>query len=708
MIDTSEPEVFSVPSLDLTNQATVSSGQPTNAVDSSVSTNSLFGTASPVAIGAKLGPYRILSKLGQGGMGAVFKAQHEHLDKTVAIKVLSGAVTNQTDAVARFRREMKAVGKLNHPNIVQAHDAGEIAGTHFLAMEFIDGTDLLHLVRDRGPMSIVNACKAVRQAAQALAAAHAVGLVHRDIKPSNLLVTKTGQMKVLDLGLALLGGDATNRTADITTAGQTFGTPDYMAPEQWEDSHSADARTDLYALGCTLFFLLTGKAPYETDLHRTAVNKMKGHLMDSPPDLKAARSDVPNDVVAIYQKLLSKKPADRYQTATELAEALTPFSSSKTTINTAGTATIATDAAATGPQNTLPQPTFPAVFQQLSLDHGAGAPPKSPKASAAGRGKGWTPRQIAMAAGGAAAMLLLGVIIITITNKDGSKTKLEVPGDAQQIDVTQDGKSLVKITPGETPKPVPTETSASKSTKPGDDHPVFTADGKFALEFELGDYQVKSDPIENPGTVVNTMEVWCRIDDWREDGFLLVNSVYGGLNGSGPGGLVQKFNEPKFQYYTHHGEANAVEVKVPQHQRIHLAGVNDGQRRALYLNGRLIATSPDAGVSDPEKKPAPVRLGYNFRGQIDALRISSIARYTADFKPPLRFEPDEQTEVLYNFSEGTGDVLHDTSGHNRHGKIVGAKWVRTDGKPIGWHGWPADAHKTAIAAFGADEAKQHQ
>ncbi len=398
-------------------------------------------------------------------MGAVFKAQHEHLDKTVAIKVLSAAVTHQADAVARFRREMRAVGKLNHPNIVQAHDAGEIAGTHYLAMEFIDGTDLLHLVRERGPMSVMNACKAVRQAAQALAAAHAAGLVHRDIKPSNLLVAKNGQMKVLDLGLALLAGEATTHTADLTTAGQAFGTPDYMAPEQWEDAHSADARTDLYALGCTLYFLLTGKAPYETSTHRTAINKMKGHLMDPPPDLQAARSDVPHDLVAIYQKLLAKKPADRYQTAKELAEVLAPFSSSKASHSSS------TDAMA-------PQATMPWVFPPLAVEHGGSAPPPIRKISSAGRG--WTPRQQGIAAGGAAALLLLGVIIITITNKDGTKTKLEFSGDAQQVEVAKDDKSLVKITPGEAAQSaaVPSNTAPTKPKPAGVDHPVFAADGK--------------------------------------------------------------------------------------------------------------------------------------------------------------------------------------------------------------------------------------
>ncbi len=669
--------------------------EPEAATDAPTSHTSPSNASAPLAAGSLLGPYRILAKLGEGGMGAVYKATHTKLDKVVAIKVLSTQVTRQADAVVRFEREMRAVGKLTHQHIVQAFDAGEINGLHYLAMEYVEGSDLAQLVKQRGPFSVVNACKAVRQSALALVAAHGAGLVHRDIKPSNLLVGKNGQVKLLDLGLALLADDIP-ASAELTTAGQAFGTPDYMAPEQWEDAHAADARTDLYALGCTLFYLLIGRPPYSTEKHRSAVGKMFGHVTEAIPDLKAARADVPAEVAAIYEKLLAKSAKDRFQTAAQLVEALAPFVTSKPQPAAAVVEVL---------PETVVQPTN--VFQSLAISTATAAPPK-PALRTAGGGKGWTPRQLAIAAGGAAAMLLLGVIIITITNKDGSKTKLEVQGDAQQIDVSQGGKSLVKITPGEPMTPAPSETASSKPNGTGNNHPVFAADGKFALEFEIGDFQVKSAPIENPGTVVNTMELWCTIDAWREDGFLLVKSVYGGLNGSGPGGLVPKFNEPKFQYYTHHGEANAVEVKVPQHQRIHLAGVNDGQRRALYLNGRLIATSPDAGVSDPQKKAEPLLLGYGLHGQIDAVRISSTVRYIADFKPPQRFEADQHTEVLYNFLEGSGDVLHDTSGHNRHGKILGAKWVRIDGKPIGWHGWPSDAPAPAIAPFDAAQAKKHQ
>lgn len=377
-------------------------------------------------VGSRLGPYRILAKLGQGGMGAVYKATHSRLDKTVAIKVLSAQVTQQADAVIRFEREMRAVGKLSHPNIVQAFDAGEIDGTHYLAMEYVDGVDLQHLVKDRGPLSVVEACRVIRQAALALTAAHGAGLVHRDLKPSNLLMDKAGQIKLLDLGLALLTED-TGVAVELTTSGQAFGTPDYMAPEQWEDAHTADARTDLYALGCTLFHLLVGRPPYGTDRYRTAVGKLKGHVNDPIPALATERNEVPAEVVAIYTKLMAKLPDERFQTAAELVEALTPW----VELKAAGAATSSAES-----------PTLivtPSVTRPL--------PSGSQKPSA-----GWTTRHIALAAAGV--MALLGaVIIITITTRDGTKVKIDVSSAAKSTGNSSPDVN-VEITEPDRPAPV--------------------------------------------------------------------------------------------------------------------------------------------------------------------------------------------------------------------------------------------------------------
>lgn len=282
--------------------------------------------AVPATTLRRLGPYEFLSQLGEGGMGTVYRARHTKLDKIVAVKVLSQQSRHDPSALARFTREMKAVGKLDHPNIVRALDAGDIEGVSYIAMEFIEGADLKRLVEERGPLSVANACKAIRQAAQALSAAHRAGLIHRDIKPANLLLTKAGQVKLLDLGLALLAEDAEAHT-QLTRHGDTFGTPDYMAPEQWENSHTADARTDLYAIGCTLYFLLTGRSPYSGEAYRTVVQKMKAHLHDPIPDVRTLRAEVPEAVATLCRQLMAKNPEARPQTADDLRTALKAYES---------------------------------------------------------------------------------------------------------------------------------------------------------------------------------------------------------------------------------------------------------------------------------------------------------------------------------------------------------------------------------------------
>ena len=293
-----------------------------------------------VAVGMKLGPYQLVRKLGEGGMGAVFEAQHVKLKKSFALKVLPPSFAAHPKLLKRFEREMEAVGKLDHPNIIRATDADEWNGTHYLVMEYVEGTDLSVHVMAGGPVSVSEACDLLRQAALGLAHAHEHGLVHRDIKPSNLFVTNQGIVKVLDLGLARVQGDSAGEGLTLTGVGQTMGTPDYMAPEQWEDTHTADGRSDLYALGCTLFFLLTCRAPFADGQHLSVVSKMKGHTLEPTPDLKAARreavvqqANLANDLVsdeldALYQKLMSKNPDDRFATAGELVEALDAVGSS--------------------------------------------------------------------------------------------------------------------------------------------------------------------------------------------------------------------------------------------------------------------------------------------------------------------------------------------------------------------------------------------
>ena len=279
----------------------------------------------------RLGPYLLLERLGEGGMGQVYKARHLKLNRLVALKVIRKERLASPEAVRRFYREIELAGKLNHRNIALAYDADQAGETHFFAMEYLEGIDLGKLVKQRGPLPVHVACNCIRQAALGLQHAYERGLVHRDLKPSNLLLTSragaaghdaeaAGVVKLLDLGLARLEGPEAG--SELTREGVVMGTPDYIAPEQAMSSHSVDIRADLYSLGCTLFYLLTGRPPFGGE---TFMEKLLKHQVEPPPDIETLRRDVPPGVSFIVQKLLAKQPADRFQTPGELAAALEPF-----------------------------------------------------------------------------------------------------------------------------------------------------------------------------------------------------------------------------------------------------------------------------------------------------------------------------------------------------------------------------------------------
>jgi Protein kinase domain len=284
--------------------------------------------------------YRILELLGSGGMGAVFKAEHLLMERVVALKVINRSLIEEPAAVERFRREVRAAAKLIHPNIVTAYDAEQAGESHFLVMEYVEGTSLAAVLRERGKLPVAEACNYARQAALGLQHAFERGMVHRDIKPHNLMLTPEGQIKILDFGLARFASETAPATAlsmeaagalpaakstpanALTQTGAVMGTPDYIAPEQARDAHQADIRADLYSLGCTFYDLLTGHAPFPGG---SDVQKVLAHMEQKPRPIQELRSDVPPELARVLDKLLAKDPADRYQTPAELADALAPF-----------------------------------------------------------------------------------------------------------------------------------------------------------------------------------------------------------------------------------------------------------------------------------------------------------------------------------------------------------------------------------------------
>lgn len=277
-----------------------------------------------------LGPYVIVDKIGEGGMGKVYRARQKQLDRDVALKVVRPSLLSNPVVRKRWEREVRTTSEMGHPNIVAVYDAGEYGGRYFLAMEFVDGVDLSKLIRTHGVLPWQEACEYVRQAALGLHHAHQQGFVHRDIKPSNIVVGGERHVpqakgpafvKILDLGLVRAIGLDEGGT-ELTRDGTVVGTPDYMAPEQAKNSSTVDHRADLYSLGCALFFLLTGRPPFPEG---SPIEKLLKHQLDPPPSLPAFRPDVPPELAQLVYRLMAKRPEQRTDTALELAEILVPM-----------------------------------------------------------------------------------------------------------------------------------------------------------------------------------------------------------------------------------------------------------------------------------------------------------------------------------------------------------------------------------------------
>ncbi len=258
------------------------------ATSESVPASELLDVVPPKA----LGPYDLLRPIGQGSMGRVYLAKHRQLGKQVAVKVFAARAFRSHEYARRFEREVRAAGALQHPAIINATDAGQVDAVHYLVMEYIEGLDLSRIARAVGPLSISDVCAIGQAMALGLDHAHAAGIVHRDIKPSNVMLSSNGQVKLLDFGLA----QATmwdEASAELTTVGQLMGTIDYMAPEQAERAESVDYRADLYALGATLFRLLTGRAPLAASPNLSPLARLRLLATSSPPALRTLRPDAP-------------------------------------------------------------------------------------------------------------------------------------------------------------------------------------------------------------------------------------------------------------------------------------------------------------------------------------------------------------------------------------------------------------------------------
>jgi len=268
--------------------------------------------------GDMLGHFELVEYVGGGGMGRVFRAIDTSLARPVALKVLAPDQAADEETLLRFRNEAQSAARLDHENIARVHYVGEDHGLHYIVFEYIEGLNIRNLVEQKGPLAIPEAVGYTFQVAEALAHAAARDVVHRDIKPSNILITPDGRIKLIDMGLARLRRLSAS-DPDLTASGVTLGTFDYISPEQARDPRLADARSDIYSLGCTFFYMLAGRPPFPEG---TVLQKLLQHQGDKPPDIREFRPELPDEASRILDKMLAKDPRNRYQQPDDLVRDL--------------------------------------------------------------------------------------------------------------------------------------------------------------------------------------------------------------------------------------------------------------------------------------------------------------------------------------------------------------------------------------------------
>ncbi len=646
------------PSVNSSAHSTIGHGQPTQPVPLE-----LPRFAPPTAAGelGRLGKYRILKELGRGGMGAVYLAFDERLERQVALKVMLPKAAANPTAKDRFLREARSAARISSDYVVNIHEADEIDGTPYIALQFLQGYPLDEYLKKKGNPTTPQAIRIARETALGLAAAHKLGLVHRDIKPGNIwLEAPGGRVKVLDFGLAKpVNG---KEFAELTASGAVVGTPNYMAPEQGMGK-PVDGRADLFSLGCVLYRLVAGRLPFERP---TLMAILTAIAIEEPTPVREVNPAVPAPLADLIHRLMAKKPDQRPASAKDVADELTR-------IATPPNPAVSPEAPTMAPQvvyvpiNVSVQEPNP--FEHLH-DSSTEYDPQTPTPPPAAKQKRLWPLAV-VGVGLFAVLAVAGFIIIKITNKDGTVTEVKVP-DGAKVEVSKDGKPVVTVNP---------DGKATTATTPGAPPPVKAPApaaaglpaGKSGLRFTMGDMATATKVPVRPTTLV-TLEAWLTFEAVQEfAGRELIRTPNGSIN----------TNDGRLGFYSFHGGAGAKDL-IANGRRVHVAAVNDGKKRYLYFDGKRIAESEDAGIPIPEneqealgEKLTVIALGSDlFTGTIDAVRVSTTARYEKEFTPPAEFKKDKDTFALYLFDEGKGDTLNDSSGNGYHAKITGAKWVK--------------------------------
>lgn len=700
-----------------------------------------------------LGNYVVEDELGRGGMGVVYKARHRVMRRHVAIKVLPQKLCKDESAIARFDREVVAAAQLMHENIVSAHDANEFDGQHVLVMEFVDGRDLSSVVKDRGPLSLEQALDCVVQTARGLAYAHETGVVHRDIKPANLLLDSSGTVKILDMGLARFGDAANvNAQAELTGTGTIMGTADYMSPEQAASTRTADERSDVYSLGMTLYYLLTGEPAYKGD---SLMARLMAHVKQPIPSLLDVRPNVPLAVQDVFERMVAKQPEDRLQSMHEVIAALEACSSD-------GSATIITASARdaigeaesgvladvedrtglTGSNRTHREvrPNVPTGDEHVPTEiHAASSgtirtrsfekTPSDSQSSPSGGGARSNRNVLLLGAGVAVALIAFAVAIFNPTKKGTLQVELAEPGielrvPGTSIVVETVGTTNVALTPGEhvlsirhgnvavetssfevvagktyvvraeivddtlrasvagnvlgsrsmaslasnspTTTGVPTRTNGTLS---GSD---------YALEFVEANRRVETPILDDGGPL--TIEGWCWSRN-RRLGYLFSNMTpEGGFSLEVAGGArAWRLSFAQGENRWRHGP-NAF---APIDEWVHVAAVRSDEHWTTFVDGEPTARQRIEQLS-PLDSTMPFAIGgkhdgmFPFTGRIRSARITRAVLYDRSFEPSWEFDALPQTVGLYEFDEGTGEVVGDASGNGNEARVFGAEWVAVE------------------------------
>ena len=613
-----------------------------------------FGGSVPVEpetpLPERLGDYRIVSRLGSGGMGAVYRAVHERMGREVAVKLLRPEIQKNPMLLQRFDREVRAAAKLSHPNIVAALDAREHDGLHFLVTELVEGRDLDQTVRLSGALPIVDAVECVLQAARGLAYAHSQGVIHRDIKPANLLRSKDGTVKILDMGLARLSNADSSKDVNLTGTGVMMGTAAYMPPEQARDTRKADARSDLYSLGCTLFYLLTGRTAFSGT---TQMDMILSHVNQPIPSLRQINAQIPLAVDRIFQQLVAKSPDDRFQSAAELIPVLQSALDECRNPNVHQTlveqlqsirpdprnpslaSSTDNSATAVGPSD-FKFPTNVAATRTTVLSERRSKPQTSGKK-----------RNLLMAGGVGVLVLILTAIFLTGGNDPG-------PGDVPNF-ANGDGDKMA----GDDQKSSPiafADSTPRKDPQNATDRVVLQFNGasSYAVASTLNPAAGASYTIEarirpqsirasQPSNVVSWLG-----PDWM--------AIFIGQNGTV--GLARRTDDTSFVY-------SSTNVIQPG-QWYHVAASFDSATMRLFVNGRETELSqqpfelPETqggffiGGVDRQRLPSSQNDRF-FHGLVESVRVTRGARYSANFAPAPQLTHDEKTLAVFPLHRSVND-----------------------------------------------------